>query len=179
MRLHYTIPIAIGLWWIPVIGPAIFGFVNAFIEKSYKRSLISTVISSSLASLIYILLSIYVIKIPLLGNFLPVITIILSLVGIAISIMVVYLVFSRITIMSVSNEGVYTEFYSSSFDEAKEKIDAFISSLGINLSDCPDPSLELSEKRIKSTFNCNGLKVQYEVTEELRGKYKVKVWIKG
>ncbi|BCU70356.1 hypothetical protein [Stygiolobus caldivivus] len=179
MKLQYEIPVAIGLWWIPVIGPALFGLIDAFIERDLRRGLVSTFISSVLASSLYIFVSVYVIKAPILGNILPVFTMILSIVGIVISMLTVYLLLSRITVTSVSNNGIYTEFYSSSIDDAKAKVENFISGLGINLSDCPSPSLELSEDKIKTTMDCNGVKIQYEVTEELKGKYKVKMWIKN
>jgi hypothetical protein len=177
MKLQYEIPIAIGLWWIPVIGPAIFGAVDAFIERDFRKGIISTAISSILASSFYIYLTFSVIRAPILGNLLPVITVVMSAVGVIISLATVYLLLSRLSITSVSGNGIYTEFYSSSVEEAKSKVENLISSLGINPSDCPSPSLELSEDKIRTTMACNGLKIQYEVTQELRGKYKVKVWV--
>ena len=171
VKLKYTVPLAIAIWWLPIISGLILGFVTSFLEKEYKQGLVTIIISSGLASTLYIFLAFYVLKIPFLGNLLPILSIIFSLVDIVIAYFVFNFSFYRSTYSSISSEGIYTEFYVSSRDEIEDRIKDLLVS-------CGNPQLTLSENKILVHRDCSGYIIDYEMVEAGKNKYKVKLQVK-
>ena len=171
MKLKYAVPLAIAIWWLPIISGLILGFVTSFLEKEYKQGLVTIVISSGLASALYIFLAFYVLKIPFLGNLLPILSVIFSIVDVVIAYLIFNFSFYRSTYSTISPEGIYTEFYVSSREEVEDRIKDLLVS-------CGDPHLTLSENKIIVHRDCSGYSIDYEMVEAEKNKYKVRLQVK-
>jgi len=171
VKLKYTVPLAIAIWWLPIISGLIIGFVTSFLEKEYKRGLATIIISSGLASALYIFLAFYVLKVPFLGNLLPTFSIIFSAVDLVIAYLVFNFTFYKSAYSSISPEGVYSEFYASSREEIEDRIKDLLVA-------CGDPQMTLSENKIIVHRECSGYIVEYEMIEAGKNRYKVKLQVK-
>lgn len=171
MKLKYTILLAIVTWWIPILSGLILGFVTSLIERKYRTGLLNVLLSSAIASVFYIFLSIFVLKVPFLGNLLPTFSIIFSIADTIIAYLVFNFTFFRTSYSSVTNESMYTELYVSSREELEGKLRDL-------LVNCKDPQLTLSEDKITVHRECSGYTVDYEIVEVGKNKYKARVEVK-
>lgn len=171
MKLKYIIPLTIAVWWIPILSGLIVGFVTSFLEGNYRRGLFTLLTSSGLASAFYIVLALYVLKVPFLGNLLPTFSIIFSAVDIVIAYLVFSFTFYKSAYTKMTQEGIYSEFYASSREEIEDRIKDL-------LIECGSPQLNLSEDKISVHRECSGYIVDYEMIEAGKNRYKVKLQVK-
>ncbi|AWR93323.1 hypothetical protein [Acidianus brierleyi] len=165
--LKYSIPLALAIWWLPILGPIIVGLANSFLERKLYSSIISSIISSAIASTVYIFLAVKFLFVPLLGDLLQFLSIILSIVGIGISAFVAFLV-SRHMVYSYYNENsLNMEFYAKDQDEIEDRLRPFY-------ENCSSPVYSFSENKIIVKRKCSGFTLEYEMTKEGKG-YRVKV----
>lgn len=170
--IKYTIPAALLTWWIPFLGGIIIGLISGFSERKISHSIISALIASSLASLLYIFLFTKIVYIPILGNLLPVIAVILSIISSIISILTAYLVSSNIVRFSTEGNSAKIEFYAKSQEEIEERLRYYENG-------CGEPHYSFYEdKKVVVTRKCNGFTLKYEITKEGK-KYKVNLYIEA
>ena len=171
MKLKYTIPLALAIWWIPIFSGLILGFVSSFLNKEYKKGIFSVLLSSIIASAFYIALAFYVLKVPILGNLLPTFAIIFSAIDTALSLLVFNFIFYKSSFSSITADGMYSEFYVSSREEVEDRLKEL-------LINCGDPKLTLSEDKISVHRECTGYVVDYDIVEAGKNKYKVRLQVK-
>ncbi|AHC52551.1 hypothetical protein SUSAZ_07925 [Sulfolobus acidocaldarius SUSAZ] len=176
MKLKYELPLAVAVWWIPLLGPFILGFVTAMLEREFKRGLISLAICDVISSLLYLSL-VYFLRISLFGNIFTLLIIIFTIAGVAISVLSLMFFTNNMTTTTVSGNTINTEFYASSLNEVEEKVDRFLLNIGINREYCTKDNTSLGYDMIKNVYNCNNIRVEYEITKPGR-KYKVKLTVK-
>jgi len=171
VKLKYTIPLAIAIWWLPIISGLILGFVTSFLEREYKRGLMTLAISSALASALYIFLAFYALKVPFLGNLLPTFSVIFSVIDLVIAYLIFNFTFYKSAYSSISPEGIQSEFYVSSREEIEERIKDLLVA-------CGEPHMTLSEDKIIVHRDCSGYTIDYEMVEAGRNRYKVRLEVK-
>jgi len=170
--LKYSLPVALATWWIPILDGVIVGFVTGFYERRRDRAVSSALISSIAASALYVYIAFRVLTVPVLGNLLPVLSLIFSVVGISISVLVSQAVSSRTTFSVLSPDSAEMEFYAKSNEEIEKRLEV----LGGN---CGEPIYEvLSEDKVVVRRKCNGYDLIYEILREGKG-FRVKVRMKG
>lgn len=81
--LKYTIPVALAVWWIPILNGIIVGAVAGFSERRRDTSMVSSGVASLIGSALYLYLAFKVLVVPIFGNLLPVLAVIFSIVGIS------------------------------------------------------------------------------------------------
>ncbi|QKR00247.1 hypothetical protein GWK48_07540 [Metallosphaera tengchongensis] len=169
--LKYSIPIALAVWWLPILNGVIVGLVTGFSERRRDVALISASVSSVLATAVYVFLAYKVLDVPLLGNLLPVFTVIFSLIGISLSVTISYLVSNRTTFSVITPEGADMEFYVKDNSEIEQRLSSLTAG-------CGEPSYNiLDENNVTVTRKCNGYEIEYNVKKEGR-MYKVNVHVK-
>ncbi|ARM76171.1 hypothetical protein [Acidianus manzaensis] len=170
--IKYSIPVALLTWWIPFLGGLITGLVSGFAERKISHSIISSATASIIASALYILLFVKIVEIPILGNFLPVITVILCSVSSVISIITAYFISSNIVRFSSEENSAKIEFYAKNQEEIEEKIKPYENG-------CSDPQYSFyGEDKVVVTRKCNGFTLKYEIVKEGR-RYKVSLYLEG
>ncbi|EZQ02249.1 MULTISPECIES: hypothetical protein [Acidianus] len=168
--LKYTIPLALGIWWIPIASGIIDGFIASFTEKKITNSIISAALSSSIASAVYIFIAIKILVVPFLGNLLPFFAILFSAVDIGISLATAYFLSSRMIRTTIVGNSEVMEFYVNSQDEIEEKLRPFDNG-------CQQPVYSFSgENKVIVTRKCNGYQMKYEIMKEGK-KYKVVLYL--
>ncbi|BCS92408.1 hypothetical protein L3N51_02131 [Metallosphaera sp. J1] len=169
--LKYSIPVALAVWWIPILNGIIVGLVAGFSERRRDTAVISAGIGSLIASALYLYLAFKVLVVPILGNLLPVLSVIFSIVGISLSLLSSYLVSNRTTISVVTPEGAEMEFYARNNDEIEQRLSSLTQG-------CGNPSYNvIDENNMIVTRKCNGYELQYQVRKEGRG-YRVNIKVK-
>ncbi|MBW9140867.1 MAG: hypothetical protein K1T65_04070 [Candidatus Aramenus sp.] len=168
--LKITIPLSLATWWIPILGPIINGIANAFLERRIRPSVLSAVVSSSVASALYVFLALKFLFVPLFGNLFQFLAVLLSVIGIGISTSVAYVVSRHMTYSYYSGDSLNVEFYAKSQEEIERRLGPF-------LEGCGEPTYSFSEKKIIVKRNCSQYAMEYEITQEGR-KYRVSVHIR-
>ncbi|AEB95831.1 MAG: hypothetical protein QXR57_07195 [Metallosphaera sp.] len=169
--LKYSIPLALAIWWVPIIDGVIVGAVTGFSERRRDSAIASSFIASLIASSLYVYLAFKVLTVPLLGNLLPILSIIFSIVGIAVSALVSYVVSGRTAISVVTPDGAEMEFYANNNEEIEQRLSSLTNG-------CGDPSYNvIDENNMEVTRECNGYQLQYKVSKEGRG-YRVNIKVK-
>ncbi|AWR97472.1 hypothetical protein DFR86_07860 [Acidianus sulfidivorans JP7] len=170
--IKYSIPVAILTWWIPFLGGIITGLISGFSERKISHSIASSAIASIIASSLYILVFVKIVKIPILGNLLPVVTIILCSVSTIISIVTAYFISSNIVRFSSEGNSAKIEFYAKNQEEIEEKIKPYENG-------CGDPQYSFyGEDKVVVTRKCNGFILKYEIEKEGK-RYKVSLYLEG
>ncbi|AWR99081.1 hypothetical protein [Metallosphaera hakonensis] len=169
--LKYSIPVALAVWWIPILDGVIVGLVSGFSERRKDTAPISSLIASSLASALYVYLAFKVLVVPFLGNLLPVFSVIFSVLGIASSVLISYAISGRTMFSVVTPDGAEMEFHAKNNSEIEER-------LGSLINGCGEPSYNvIDENNMIVTRKCNGYEVQYRVRKEGKG-YRVNIKVK-
>ncbi|WP_369610505.1 hypothetical protein [Sulfurisphaera javensis] len=171
MKLKYLIPLALAIWWLPILSGLILGFVTSFLEREHKKGVLTIILSSLIASAFYISLAIYVLKVPFLGNLLPTFSVIFSIIDTVIATLTFNFIFYKSSYSTITTDGMYTEFYVSSREEIEDRLKDL-------LVNCRDPQLTLSEDKISVHRECSGYIVDYEMIEAGKNKYKVRLQVK-
>ncbi|BBL46343.1 hypothetical protein [Metallosphaera sedula] len=169
--LKYTIPVALAVWWIPILNGIIVGAVAGFSERRRDTSMVSSGVASLIGSALYLYLAFKVLVVPIFGNLLPVLAVIFSIVGISLGLLASYTISNRTTVSVVTPEGAEMEFYAKNNDEIEQKLSSLTQG-------CGNPSYNvIDENNMIVTRKCNGYELQYQVRKEGRG-YRVNIKVK-
>jgi Zn-dependent protease with chaperone function len=169
--LKYSLPISMLIWFIPIVSGVIAGSIIGFVERKIMRSIISSIILSIIASAFYIILSIYFLKIAILGNLISLSISAISLINSFACIITSYFISSRAVFSSVNHGVLESEFHVKSEEELKRRLNNYT-------FNCRDPVYKFHEdKKVEANLDCNEYYIYYEVVNEGRG-YRVKLKVK-
>ncbi|AEE93880.1 MULTISPECIES: hypothetical protein [Acidianus] len=170
--IKISIPVSLVTWWLPLVGGAIIGFISGTIERKIASAIISVGITSAIASTFYILLGFKVLYVPLLGNLLPVILVISSVVNSALAVFVAYFISTKMIRSTFEGNNAKIEFYARDQDEINEKLNEIA-------TQCSEPTYSFhSENEVEVTRRCEGFTMRYIIRKE--GKlFKVTLFING
>ncbi|BBD73864.1 hypothetical protein HS1genome_2253 [Sulfodiicoccus acidiphilus] len=151
------------------MGPSITGLVIGFTSRRNPTSWLSAALVSVTLSIFTTLVYVYIVKIPLLGNFLPFVVVLFNALGSSICVSLAYLIPRRATFSSITPTGVVTEFYVSNLEELEMVLSNYV-----DLSTCSQPRYTMKEDRMEVKRSCQGFELSYQVTREGSG-YRVKL----
>ncbi|MCY0849419.1 hypothetical protein [Sulfuracidifex metallicus] len=161
----FTLAIPLISWWIPIMGPAITGFLiglNLDRKEAMKLSVIDSMIGSGLTTLVYYLLR-SIISYPAF-----VVIIVLNILGSVLCIAISLFISKNMTRTIVTNNRLEADFYVNNVNEVEEKLKNYIYP-----AQCSPPKYGLSENKIEVIRRCGNMNLSYEITEEGSNLYKV------
>ncbi|MCY0859787.1 MAG: hypothetical protein OWQ54_05090 [Sulfolobaceae archaeon] len=174
MQKKYLLLLPFVIWWFPLVGPVIEGFIIGYSSRKATESLLYSLYSSVIGSLLTSFILIYFIKIPLLGNFFPFLVILLNVIGSIACIAISYLMSSRGVYATITPSGTEIQFHVNNMDEIDNIIKDYV-----DLSMCSKPTYKfISDDNIEISRDCSNVRVVYDVKRDGK-KYLVTLKIES
>jgi len=174
-KYKYIIPTTIAIWWLPIISGILLGSIVSVFEEKYKRGLATIIVSSGLASALYIFLAFISLRIPFLGHILLIVSVIFSIIDTVLAYFLFNELFYIIPKVSISSKSIKILFYASSMKEVEQRVSEMIE--GCNIEHVK-PQITLKKGKMIVKKECPGAVIKYVVSKAKKNKYKVRMHIK-
>lgn len=175
MDRRYILLVPLLIWWIPLVGPLVQGFIIGSVMKgNIKNSLSYAILSSIIGSTVTSITIIKLIKVPLLGNLFPFFVILLNVIGSVICIFVSDLISSKGVFTVMTPRGMEMEFHVNKMDEIDSVLGEYV-----DPSMCSQPSLKfITEDNVEVSRDCGNIRLVYNVSKDGK-KYLVKLRVES